>query len=48
VRKFLDMVHVYAKFHENRKRSGFFFVDLTWNHPAIFSLFFILDPVSSY
>ena len=33
VRKFLDRVHVCAKFHENRKGSGFFFVDLVWNDP---------------
>ena len=33
VRKFLDRVHVCAKFHENRKGSGFFFVDLLWNDP---------------
>ena len=33
MRKFLDRVHVCAKFHENRKGSGFFFVDLVWNDP---------------
>ena len=33
MRKFLDRVHVYAKFDENQKGSGFFFVDLAWNDP---------------
>ena len=35
VRKFLSRVHVYAKFHENPKGSGFFFVDLVWNDPCM-------------
>ena len=35
MRKFLDRVHVCAKFHENRKESGFFFVDLVWNDPYV-------------
>ena len=34
VRKFLDKVNACAKFHENRKGSGFFFVDLVWNDPG--------------
>jgi len=38
VRKILDMVHVCAKFHENRKGSGFFFVDLAWNDPCVILL----------
>ena len=33
VGKFLYRAHVCAKFHENRKGSGFFFVDLVWNDP---------------
>ena len=35
MRKFLEMVHVCAKFHENQKGSGFFFVDLVWNDPIM-------------
>jgi len=35
VRNFLYRVHICAKFHENHKESGFFFVDLVWNDPLI-------------
>jgi len=44
MRKLLNRIHVWAKFHENPRESGFF-VDLVWNYITGLAIDFILFTV---
>ena len=38
---FLNRTNRLTKFRQNRKRSGFFCVDLTWNDPTVTSVIYL-------